>query len=610
MIGIFGIIETTPDVSTSVDGMVGRLDSRYQREVLEAPGAIIGRAYHETGSGGGSAVSADGNYQLVFSGEIFGHGDRNAASKHLLKILIANDGPALAAINGQFCAALYDKSKHRISIITDRLCTFPVHVWRSDNRVLFASHIHTLLGDARVPRKADPAAVAQLFTMQRTIGRITPLQSIDALPAATRTDLAPNFYQETPYWHLEWRAPSFSRKDGPRVLAAAFQRAMARQSSGDRVGIMLSGGLDSRLLLTAAPEPTGLHSWTTASYAENPELAIAKEIADMFGSEHHSVIVDPEETLIHTDPATIAADGMYPSSNGYYALAATASAGCSVALTGHGLDYTLRGYYLPAKFISVAGSNTRYPGLRPIPPRPTGQDVLENLRQGPPQSTIQRIVAAQFKSEWWDGQAQAMDTVLTPWLQSSDPYNAWDAFLLHAVSKHYAFTGMQAIRAFSDLRMPAFDNDVFDIYLQMPPSWRCQGRMTQQTLQILSPKAARIPNANTNFRCDLDPRLEVAALLGRGALRRLGVLKRAILPSAAHSEGSWQNLGALYRNAPGFRNRLLEVQNRLDALSCGCLDPDGLSTCIDEQLAGTRKHDKLIRQLLTHDAWARQYGII
>lgn len=85
---------------------------------------------------------------------------------------------------------------------------------------------------------------------------------------------------------------------------------------------------------------------------------------------------------------------------------------------------------------------------------------------------------------------------------------------------------------------------------------------------------------------------------------------RTALPSSAHSEGSWQNLGALYRELPAFRQRLAEIRNRLDALAFHCLDADGLAKCIDEHLAGDAKHDKLLRQLLTHDAWARTYEVI
>jgi hypothetical protein len=282
---------------------------------------------------------------------------------------------------------------------------------------------------------------------------------------------------------------------------------------------------------------------------------------------------------------------------------------CDVLLTGHGLDYTLRGYYLPTRFAEIMGSRTRLALLAPIPKRPQGRDVFLRLRQGPPRETVMRIVRQNRTDEWWHGQESTMDRVLRPWLESDEPYNAWDGYILHAVSKHYAFTGMMATRAVADLAVPAFDNEVFDVYLGMKPAWRVSGRLVQKALRLLSPEAARLPNANTHFRADLHPWLEVSGLLLRAALRRVGIANRPALPSALHSAGSWQNLNSLYREEPGHRQRFKEIRNRVDSLTLGILDADGISNCIDEHLEGRAKHTKLLRQLLTHDAWVRRFEI-
>jgi hypothetical protein len=282
---------------------------------------------------------------------------------------------------------------------------------------------------------------------------------------------------------------------------------------------------------------------------------------------------------------------------------------CRATLTGHGLDYTLRGYYLPAKFLNVAGSRTRLPVLRNIAKRPRGKDVFDNLRQGPPRHVIDRIVRRERRDEWWRGQENAMDGILAPWLESDDPYNAWDGFLLHSVSKHYAFTGMMAVRAVCNLHMPAFDNEVFELYLGMPPAWRCSGRVVQLALRRLSRAAARYPNANTDFRADLHPWFEIAGLLGRAALRRLGLKRRPTVPGSIYSAGSWQNVPALYRDEPAHRKRFEEIRARLDHLAFDLFDSDALAACIDEHLDGTVSHTKLLRQLLTHDAWVREFGI-
>jgi asparagine synthetase B (glutamine-hydrolysing) len=338
-------------------------------------------------------------------------------------------------------------------------------------------------------------------------------------------------------------------------------------------------------------------------------LAIAAELARHFGAEHHALIVDPAETLDVLERTTVECNGLFPASTPMSAFLPVVGAAASTILTGHGLDYTLRGYYLPARFVEFAGSRTRLPRLRSIPPRPTGGDVLRNLRQGPPLETIERIVAKGRRNAWWQGLEVAFDRTLQPWLESAEPYNAWDAFILHALSKHYAFTSMMSVRAVGYLGMPAFDREVFDIYLKMPPAWRCSGKMVKEALRLLAGDKARIPNANTHFRADLHPWIEIAALFGRAALRKVRILQRPWKPTQMHSIGSWQDIGELYRHDARHRQRFLEIRDRLDALTFGVLSADGLSACIDEHLEGGATHTKLLRQILTHDAWVRAFGV-
>ena len=514
----------------------------------------------------------------------------------------------LADANGQFCAALYDRTEHRLMLVTDRLASFPLHLWEGDGEVAFATQICTLLGHPRVPRRSDPLAIAELFTMQRTIGQTTPIADVRALPAACIFTVDPDGTRERRYWHLTWRSPDFDEDEGAGLLADALRRAAERQRDDRTLGLLLSGGVDSRMVLAACNGAPPV-CWTTASFAENPELDLARRTAAMFGAEHHALIVDPPSTLDVLDSTVIESSGLYPASTPMSVFLPAVGEHCGVALTGHGLDYTLRGYYLPARFLEVAGSRTRLPVLRPIAMRPNGGDVLENLRQGPPRSTIDRIVRSEFHERWWRGQAEAMDEVLAPWLGSDEPYNAWDAFILHAVSKHYAFTGMMAVRAVCDLAMPSLDNDVFDVYLRMPPAWRCSGRIAQKALRQLSDAAADLPNANTDFRADLDPWLQIGGLLGRGALQRLGLMRRHATPTAIHSAGSWQNIPRLYRDDPAHRAHFAAIRSRLDPLAPGILDTDGLAECIDEHLDGRANHAKLMRQLLTHDSWVRSTGV-
>ncbi|MCX7353289.1 MAG: asparagine synthase-related protein [Alphaproteobacteria bacterium] len=613
MIGLFGLIGARPDEPVSSAPMAATLAPGYAVARHDGAGASFGRAAHQH-DGTGLAVSRDGQRIAVAIGEIFNLAEiaetpsPGNLAEFALHLAQARKWHALARANGLFSFAVYDRTTHRLTLVTDHHASFPLHVWQGGGTIAFAGQIFTLLGHAAIPRKADAAVLPQLFTTQRTFGSGTPVAGVEALPAGCVWEADAQGVRTERYWRLAWRRRDFDLEDGARLLAEALRRAGTRQTSDTNVGLLLSGGLDSRLVLAAAPHGT-LSCWTTASYPDNPELAIARATASMFGAEHHQLIVEPAGTLAVLDQTVIDANGLYPASTAMSAFLPDVGRVCHTILTGHGLDFTLRGYYLPARFAEIAGSRTRLPALRPIPARPTGADILNSLRQGPPRATVARIVAPSWRTHWWAGQAETLQEVLAPWLDSDEPYNAWDAFILHALSKHYAFTGMMATRAVGNLRMPSFDAEVFDVYLRMPPAWRCNGKMVKHAIRHLSTDAARMTYANTGFRTDLDPWLEVSALLGRAALRRLGLARRPVLVDRTHSAGSWHDAAALYREDPGHRRRFQEIRQRLDALSFGVLDIDGLAACIDEHLDGRASHAKLMRQLLTHDSWVRNFRI-
>jgi asparagine synthase (glutamine-hydrolysing) len=610
VIGIFGAWVRDPTRPVDLTGMAGRHPAALDVTTTGAAGAALGLAAH-AGSRCRS-MADDGIVSVVVTGEIYNAGAIEAsapdAAALILSLYHAGRIEQLSQANGLFAAALYDRSAHRLLLITDRLASVPLHYWMDDGGLAFASHIYVLLSDSRIPRRADAAALAQLFTLQRTVSDCTPVSGVRALPAATIMQVDREGTGLRPYWQLRWRRPDFNEREGAERLASAMRQAMARQSDGPDVGLLLSGGLDSRLVLAAAERSP--KCWTTASFDGNPELALARNVAHVLGAEHHTLLVDPAETLTIQDETTRDGDGMFPASTSVAAFMPAVAKGSGISLTGHGLDYTLRGYYLPARFVTLGSSKTRLPLLAPLPARPGAEILFSHLRQGPPRRTIERIVRKHQTEFWFSSQIDTIRAWLAPWLDSDNPVNAWDAFILAQVSKHYAFTSMAAVRSYTDLRIPAFDNDVLDVYLAMPPEWRISAKMTQAAMQILSPRAARLPNANTGFRADLDARLEIGALFGRALLRRFGILRRPSAPSDSHSTGSWQNLTALFRDDPAHRKHFTEIRGRLDALTFGLLDADAVAACIDEHLDGSEKHTKLMRQLLTHDSWVRVFGVV
>jgi asparagine synthase (glutamine-hydrolysing) len=619
MIGLFGIRFAEAERPADLAAMAGAADpERYRIEALEGCGIGLGAVLHKSGPAG-SLVQGD-DVDVAVCGEILNTADlaeglpeaADAIDAALLIRALYRAGALsrLAGANGLFAAALRDRARHRLVLITDRYCSFPIHIHATERRLAFAGQLATLLAEGGVPRKASAAGLAQLFTLQRTIGRETNIAGVEALPAATILTAGPDGVSEERYWELRWEPAFESETEAAAALADALRAALARQTGhgAEAPGLLLSGGLDSRMVLAASP-PGSLACFTTAGYAENPELAIARQLGEAHGKSFTPLTVEPSETLAVLDRTTLDCNGLYPASTQISVFMPAVGEACDVALTGHGLDYTFRGYYMPARFLNLAGSKTRLPALRPVPGRPAGADVLANLRQGPPQSTIERILRPEAADFWWSSQARSLNTVLAPWLDSAEPLNAWDAFILHALSKHYAFTGMMAVRAACNLRLTTYDSAVFQVYLGMPPAWRVRAGVALSAMRRLSPGMARIANANTGSAADLGPWKEVGYVLARAAGRRLGLVRRDALPSAMHSAGSWQNINTLYRQDPEHRRLFQEIRARTDTLSFGLLSAQDLAEVIDEHLAGRGDHGKLLRFLMTFDSWTRQTGL-
>jgi len=615
MIGLFGIFNFDRSAFADTSSMSNQLPDHLSINAVARSGASIGYATHGNSCFTEKSYTDVGLHLYVcgwiancaeFATPNCPQPDAADVIAHLIK---NQDLEGLARINGQFCAAVYDDKTHNLSLITDRNGSFPLYVWKDSQGIAFASQLYVMAGLNRIPKKADSSVIAELFTMQRTLGAATPIAGVKSLSSACLFQVDAQQVTQSSYWELRWEKPEYSKGECAEHLAGALRNAVRRQTSiTENTGLLLSGGLDSRLVLAAASRGS-LSCWTTAGYELNPELALAKQVSALYGAKHHSCVVSPEESFDVLDETVIGCGGLYPASTPVSVFLPQIDDTVTTLLTGHGLDYTLRGYYLPSHFLNIAGSRTRLPMLRPISAQPTGHDVLNNLRQGPPRGTLDRIIADHRKNDWWRTIGETLDEMLAPWLTSDDPYNAWDALILNNVSKHYAFTSMMAVRDKTNLANPAFDNEVFDIYLRMPPSWRCEGRIVQNAMRVLSPEGAKIPNANTHFAADLGPWLEIAGLLGRGALRRLKILDRPPLPSQQHSQGSWQNMGVVMKEEPRHRRRLKDIQDRADALCLDIISPDHLSACIDEHLEGTQSHTKLLRQLLTHDSWMTSFGI-
>ena len=354
------------------------------------------------------------------------------ASEVIAQLYLKSSLSLLSEANGLFCAGILDTRQHVQTLITDRYASFPIHFFEGVKRTTFSTSLYALLSDSSIPRIPCEMGLSQLFTLQRTLGPYTNIAGVKPLPSACIATISAQGISYKKYWKLEWLPQKHSDEEIADFLVPALRNAVKRQckSHNGKAGLLLSGGVDSRVILGSA-DPGALTSWTVASFEKNPELAIARQVAHHCGSEFNPIINEPERIFEWERVATIENNGIYPSSPQFSSFVGVAASACESLLCGHGLDYTLRGYYLPSKFLTISGSSTRLPVLRDINKPIFGRTVLYNLRQGPPKFTLDRVIRKDKQKQWWSNLEDCFDEVLEPWISSHEPINAWDAFLVN-----------------------------------------------------------------------------------------------------------------------------------------------------------------------------------
>ena len=145
-----------------------------------------------------------------------------------------------------------------------------------------------------------------------------------------------------------------------------------------------------------------------------------------------------------------------------------------------------------------------------------------------------------------DGMASAL-----MYADVENKYDAWDAFVLHSLGRHYAYSDFVSIDEVLHHRPIAFDPVVFDLYLSMPPSWRAEGKVAHAAMMKLSPKLMQLDDSNTGFSARFGFSKQIALILTRALLRRINLAVRDPLPDCAWFMDGY---GVLFRYDTAWRN--------------------------------------------------------
>ncbi len=261
---------------------------------------------------------------------------------------------------GMFAFAIWERDSGRVVLARDRLGIKPLYYAERPGRFRFASTLPALLAAGDVDTAIDPAALHHYLSWHAVVpAPMTILKGVRKLPPATICTIEPDGRRrEETYWQLEVgpRAAdrALSEAEWRESVRDAMRKAVDRRRVADvPVGVLLSGGLDSSLLVAilAGLGQKDLKTFSvgfeTIGDVEGDEFRYSDLIASRFATDHHRIRVDGSRA-IESLPGMVAAMSepmMSHDAIGFYLLSQEVSKYVKVAQSGQGADEIFGGYH-------------------------------------------------------------------------------------------------------------------------------------------------------------------------------------------------------------------------------------------------------------------------
>jgi asparagine synthase (glutamine-hydrolysing) len=257
-------------------------------------------------------------------------------------------------LNGMFAFAIWDARKQTLLVGRDRLGIKPVYWLQDGRRVAFASEAKALLELDGVPREIDSTALAAYLELGYVPAPLSMLRGIRKLPIATILKVT----AQGATVHTYWRPPTtvdsgVKPAEWVARVRARMEEAVRMQMVSDvPIGAFLSGGIDSSAVLafmsrhSDAPVKTysiGFDGGAAERFYN--ELDHARQVARLFGTDHHEILVRPDvvqllpKLLWHMDEPI--ADSAFVTT---YLVSEFARRDVKVILSGVGGDELFGGY--------------------------------------------------------------------------------------------------------------------------------------------------------------------------------------------------------------------------------------------------------------------------
>ena len=272
---------------------------------------------------------------------------------------------------GMFAFAIVEQASGRVTLGRDRLGIKPLYLTEVDGAIRFASTLPALLaGGGGIDTDIDPIALHHYLSFHSVVpAPRTILRGVRKLPPATLMRIEPDgTRRERSYWYSTTEPErAGSEAEWEELTLAALRTAVRRRMVADvPVGVLLSGGLDSSLIVALLAEEgqAGLRTFSIgfadAGGERGDEFRYSDLVAAEFGTEHQRIEVDSARLLPAMDAAVASMSEPMISHDcvAFHLLSEEVSRHVKVVQSGQGADEVFAGYSWYPPLADALGSGS------------------------------------------------------------------------------------------------------------------------------------------------------------------------------------------------------------------------------------------------------------
>src|SRR5687767_2230723 len=266
-------------------------------------------------------VSASGDKVLIFSGDLLDPAspDGRQHGSALLRLYEQRGERFFADLNGWFAGVVIDLRERSVRLFNDRYGLHRVYVHQDDESFVFASEAKAILSVRPNTRSLNAQALGEFLALGTPLDDRTIFSGISRLPGGSlwtfrdaRTVPQKERYFDPAAWEQQPTLPDEQFYGRLRDTVSALVPRYFRPT--EHIGVSLTGGLDTRMMMAGRASPAGLAACYTYAgvYRDCFDVEVSRDIAAQCGERHHTLRFGDDffrNFAAHADETIWATDG-------------------------------------------------------------------------------------------------------------------------------------------------------------------------------------------------------------------------------------------------------------------------------------------------------------